>query len=139
MTNGKQKPSWISERGLQWRKPERGWNRRVVKTRKAIREAFRRKLEQGPLKGITVSGRASEADIDRKTFYLHFDSIDDLVDAEVRELLERLVSAALHPEGVGTSPGLLICAACCWRSAILDRGGPGHIPEIAELGVYGGR
>ncbi len=74
-------------------------DRRVVKTRKAIREAFRRKLEQGPLKGITVSGLASEADIDRKTFYLHFDSIDDLVDTEVRELLERLVSAALHPEG----------------------------------------
>lgn len=74
-------------------------DRRVVKTRKAIREAFRRKLAQGPLKSITVSGLASEADIDRKTFYLHFDSIDDLVDTEVRELLERLVAAALRPEG----------------------------------------
>lgn len=78
-------------------------DRRVVKTRKAIREAFRRKLAQGPLKGITVSGLATEADIDRKTFYLHFDSIDDLVDTEVRELLERLVAAALHP--VGDEPG----------------------------------
>lgn len=74
-------------------------DRRVVKTRRAIREAFRRKLEQGPLKAITVSGLASEADIDRKTFYLHFSSIDDLVDTEVRELLEHLVAAALRSSG----------------------------------------
>lgn len=80
-------------------------DRRVVKTRRAIREAFRRKLEQGPLKAITVSGLASEADIDRKTFYLHFSSIDDLVDAEVRELLEHLVAAALRSSG---QPGVVI-------------------------------
>lgn len=56
-------------------------DRRVMRTRKAILGAFNRLLaEKGDLSKVTVSGLAKEADIDRKTFYLHYSSIDDLLD-----------------------------------------------------------
>lgn len=56
-------------------------DRRVIRTRRAIMEAFERLLENHELSQITISAIAREADIDRKTFYLHFGSIDGLLDA----------------------------------------------------------
>lgn len=51
----------------------RSTDRRVVRTRKAIREAFFKLMEDQDYHKITIASIAREADIDRKTFYLHLD------------------------------------------------------------------
>lgn len=48
----------------------RSTDRRVVRTRKAIREAFFKLMENQDYHKITIASVAREADIDRKTFYL---------------------------------------------------------------------
>ena len=57
------------------------------------RSGYRQKDFKGTEK-ITISDIAREADIDRKTFYLHYDSTEDIIreyaEEKTRELLTRL-------------------------------------------------
>lgn len=68
-------------------------DRRIVRSRKAIVDAFDRLLETQSLNQITVSGIAREANIDRKTFYVHFGTIDGLLDALAEERVDELLDA----------------------------------------------
>ena len=68
-------------------------DRRVVKTRRAIREAFRKLVVEHGIDGVTVSALAREADIDRKTFYLHYASTDDLIEQEAADIVAILLDA----------------------------------------------
>lgn len=54
-------------------------DRRIIRTRKAIKDAFVDLLAEKPLEKITITALAQRADIDRKTFYTHYTSIDDLL------------------------------------------------------------
>ncbi len=65
-------------------------DRRVVKTRKAIRDALKSLVVTKGVKGVSISAIAREADIDRKTFYLHYESIDDLVESLIKEHLTEI-------------------------------------------------
>ena len=65
-------------------------DRRVVRTRSAIIEAFKKLLSEEPVEQITVSAIAREARVDRKTFYAHFGSIDGLMDAIVDETVVQI-------------------------------------------------
>ena len=65
-------------------------DRRVVRTREALFAAFERLLTEREYAEITVSLLAREADINRKTFYLHYDSIDDMVFDMMKRLAERM-------------------------------------------------
>lgn len=67
-------------------------DRRVVKTRAAIQAAFRKLVKERGINKVTVSELARAADIDRKTFYLHYDSIDDLIDNEADQIVGRILS-----------------------------------------------
>lgn len=72
-------------------------DRRVAKTQKAIRAAFRTLLLENGIEKVTVSALARKADIDRKTFYLHFPSIDALVEQEAAEVVRRVAHALSTP------------------------------------------
>ena len=50
-------------------------DRRIVRSRNAILSAFERLLMEKPLADITVSAIAREANVDRKTFYVHLSLI----------------------------------------------------------------
>ena len=72
-------------------------DRRIEKTRACIREAFIELLQEKDYEAITVAELAKRADIDRKTFYLHYKGKDDLLHnleeehaREVRQLLGEL-------------------------------------------------
>lgn len=65
-------------------------DRRVLRTRRNIREAFFQLLNDKDPEKITVSEIANLADIDRKTFYLHYASIEDLVEEEAHAVVKRL-------------------------------------------------
>ena len=67
---------------------------RIIKTREAIAEAFIRLLETTEYTDITVTAIAREARISRKTFYLHYNSTDELLrqmmEANIAEMIEEV-------------------------------------------------
>ena len=66
-------------------------DRRVRRSRRAIIEAFDRLIMDEPIDQISVSLIAREADVDRKTFYQHFGSIDGLLDAIAEDVVSELL------------------------------------------------
>lgn len=84
-------------------------DKRVIRTRKAIQSAFETLVSTTPLTEITVTLITQTADINRKTFYLHYDSIDDLLDSYIVNISEILISILqAHPfEEIYRHPGYL--------------------------------
>ena len=66
-------------------------DRRIIRSRNAILSAFERLLMEKPLADITVSAIAREANVDRKTFYVHFGTVDGLLDAIAVDVVEMIV------------------------------------------------
>ena len=81
---------------------EKRLDRRIVRTRKAIMEAFDKLLAIYRLDKITVSAIAREADIDRKTFYLHYSSVNDLANNKTEESIDR-IAQAIREKGASKS------------------------------------
>lgn len=77
-------------------------DRRVRRTRYAIHSAFRALVARDGFRNITVSALAREANIDRKTFYLHYRGLDDLMAEEIRQIADQ-VAAALMPVSKGSA------------------------------------
>lgn len=61
---------------------------RVARTREAIRGAFNELIMEKDADRITVKELAERARINRKTFYLHFDSIEALYDDHIRRIMD---------------------------------------------------
>lgn len=77
-------------------------DRRVIRTKQLIKDALIRLMERKKLAEITVSELAREAGVDRRTFYLHYDNIYDIVaeiDDEAIQKLEKAVCAWNPAEG----------------------------------------
>lgn len=60
-------------------------DRRILRTKKSIRHAFLTLLSEKPFEDITVSALSERAGINRKTFYLHYNSTRELFDEIRRE------------------------------------------------------
>lgn len=69
-----------------------GKDRRQRRSKIAIRQAFLQLLSEKDLSEITVKEIADRADRDRKTFYLHYGCIDDLIDEILQEEAEEEVA-----------------------------------------------
>lgn len=67
-------------------------DRRAEKTKKAIRKAFIEILAEKRILEITVSELAKKADIDRRTFYLHYSAVMNISDEILHESIEELVN-----------------------------------------------
>ena len=65
-------------------------DRRVVKTKRAIKEAFAKLLTQKDINDITISDIAAEANINRKTFYNYYGGIYEVV-GEIEDDIVRLI------------------------------------------------
>ena len=78
-------------------------DRRAVRSRRLIVSAFERLLVARPFERITVCAIAQEADVDRKTFYQHFGSIDGLLSATTEGLAARVLDEVERtvPNSVG--------------------------------------
>ena len=66
-------------------------DRRIEKTKKSIRDAFVRLTSEKDISQITIKELAEEANINRKTFYMHYSSIDDILDKLGDEILKKFV------------------------------------------------
>ena len=67
-------------------------DKRAQRTEKAIQDAFERLISTMPLADITVTRLTQEADINRKTFYLHYNSIEDLLNGQVDNISHQMLS-----------------------------------------------
>ncbi len=74
-------------------KNTRAVDRRIEKTRKAIHKAYLEYITEKNSSRITVSELARRANIDRKTFYLHYTSPDEVLVEYIEEKFSRIVSS----------------------------------------------
>ncbi len=66
-------------------------DRRVRKTRRALREAMQNLMAEKGYEQVTVEELTERADIGRTTFYLHYSAKQDLLLEQFDELLDQLV------------------------------------------------
>ena len=59
---------------------KRAPDRRVIKTKRAIKNAFAKLLSQKDINDITISDIAAEADINRTTFYNYYAGVHEVID-----------------------------------------------------------
>ena len=67
-------------------------DRRIVKTREAIKKAYLDLITEKGTSKISISELARRANIDRKTFYLHYGSTDDVLSEYVENRFNTIVS-----------------------------------------------
>lgn len=78
-------------------------DRRVRRTKEAIRSAYFSLLKEKKGERISVTEIAKKADIDRKTFYLHYEAPEDIM-KEFGEEQIQLIVAALRSKGFFDAP-----------------------------------
>lgn len=76
-------------------------DRRVARTRRIIFYAFFRLVQTKPIDEITVSELARHADIDRKTFYLHFQTVQDVYQEFVQTIYAQVSQILTEAEQRG--------------------------------------
>jgi len=64
-------------------------DRRVIKTKRAIKSAFARLMAERDINDITISDIAALADVNRKTFYNYYAGIYEVVDEIENDIIER--------------------------------------------------
>lgn len=72
---------------------EKHVDRRVIKTKKAIRTAFAKLLSVKDIDKITIKDIADNADINRKTFYNYYAGIHEILEEIENEIIRDLESA----------------------------------------------
>lgn len=73
-------------------------DRRVIRTKQQIRQALIELLAEKNESAISVRELAQKANINRGTFYIHYNDIHDLVEQLVNEAVEKLLSVCRrHP------------------------------------------
>lgn len=85
-------------------------DRRSKRSREAIRAAFRELLSEKDLSQITVTEIAQRANRNRKTFYLHYNAIEDLISELLQEECRYVVDQleeALRKNSGGTNEAKL--------------------------------
>lgn len=71
-------------------------DKRFIKNKKAIQKAYRDLIiEKGTAK-LSVAEIAKRADINRMTFYLHYDVVEDIFDEFVDEMKQEIREAIAH-------------------------------------------
>lgn len=66
-------------------------NRKTRYTKRVIRESLQELLEEKPLSSITVKELVERADINRSTFYAHYETLPALIEEIERETAEQII------------------------------------------------
>jgi AcrR family transcriptional regulator len=74
---------------------EKSTDRRIIRTKRLIRDALTELMEEKGFEGITVRDLTEKADINRGTFYLHYHDKYDLLEQSEAEILTEIEKIAL--------------------------------------------
>jgi len=85
--------------------------RRRERTRDAMTEAARDLITEKGVAGLRISEITERADVALGSFYNHFESKEDLVEAVVAESLQSLAEALATPTTADQDPAELVCIA----------------------------
>jgi len=80
-------------------------DRRVRRTRRAFHAAVLALVMETPLEDLTVTAITEEAGLRRATFYLHYDSKEDLLLAALSDEFDGLAGAVASAGGFGVEAG----------------------------------
>lgn len=85
---------------------KRKTDRRVIKTKRAIRNAFAKLLSEKDINEITIKNIADEADINRKTFYSYYNGVYEVIDEIENEIITSFNKALLKsaPDNILNDP-----------------------------------
>ena len=72
--------------------PKKKEDLRVKKTKEAIRNAFKAMICEMDYEQITIKELTQRAQINRKTFYLHYAGLDELLEELQEEIAEHFIS-----------------------------------------------
>lgn len=64
---------------------------RYIKTERAIRKAFHELLQEKDMKRITVRELVERAEINKTTFYCHYETLPDLIDTLEKEKINYII------------------------------------------------
>ena len=78
-------------------------DRRVARTKAALTRALFELLGEKDFDKISITELAQRADVDRKTFYLHYRSVEEILEDFYEDMLARL-QEGLEREGVFRGP-----------------------------------
>ncbi len=83
-------------------------DRRVRKTRAALKQSLTTLLQEKNVKDISVKELTDLADVNRGTFYLHYNDVFDLLEQSENDLLEELhkIADSISAETVRSNPAL---------------------------------
>ena len=97
-------------------------DRRVIRTKKAIRNAFAQLLSVKELDDITVKDIAELADINRKTFYNYYSGVHMILEETENEIVEDFEAAIrdLPPDKLVREPYLLFSRLSAIINADID-------------------
>ncbi len=76
-------------------------DRRVVRTKAALTKALFELLGEKEFSKITVTELAQRADVDRKTFYLHYRSVEEILEEFYEDAIGRLQEALRREPSFG--------------------------------------
>lgn len=76
-------------------------DRRIAKTKAALREGFVTLLKTKPLRDITVAELCRVANVDRRTFYNHYNNVGEIVD-EINDIALNILTDAVRGLSIET-------------------------------------
>ncbi len=118
--------------------PKRNQDRRVLKTKAALRDAMLTLMPTTGWDDMTIQEICDEANVGRSTFYVHYQSKDDLLSESMNDLRDMLSGQAPAADSHGFQflPGLLAHMAEqreVFKAAIGRRSGHGVAMRFKEM------
>nr|WP_320025286.1 hypothetical protein [uncultured Acetobacterium sp.] len=81
---------------------------RSIKTEKAIRKAFHQLTQEKEVSRITVRELAQRAEINKTTFYAHYDTIFDLIETLEKETIDYIINNLAEFQKLFDEPDMFI-------------------------------
>ncbi len=69
-----------------------GIDRRIIKTKKAIRNAFKELVQQKDMSAISISELTKSANITRSTFYMYYETVEDVRSEIENEIINNIIN-----------------------------------------------
>jgi AcrR family transcriptional regulator len=81
-------------------------DRRIIRTKRMIRDALTVLMEEKGFEGITVADLTARADINRGTFYLHYRDKYDLLEQSENEIIQKLNKLAVELQNLSADDAI---------------------------------